>query len=207
MTNEEFIASVSLENEKWKEIPSWEGYYAASNLGRILSLGRYVNGRYSLAWKKPKIMKQTKMKQTGYLVVNLSRNNNRGQLHLIHRLVAITFIPNPHNYTCIDHIDTNRNNNKVDNLRWCTYNGNMRNNKTLNHLHSMPKTRRMSGYSYHVLSLNDGKIYRTYASISSVKNEGHDPKSVWLVCVGRRKHHHGFKWMFLSDYEKSLVTQ
>ena len=207
MTNEEFIASISLENETWKEIPSWEGYYAASNLGRIVSLGRHVNGRYSIIFRKPKIMTQTRIKQTGYLCVILSRNNDRGKIYLVHRLIALAFIPNPLNYTCVDHIDTDRTNNNVSNLRWCTYQGNMKNQETQKRLHSTPKPHKRDGLSYQVVALKDDDCYKIYPSISSVKEDNHDPKSVWLACNGRRIQHHGFKWMYLEGYEESIVNQ
>ena len=45
----------------------------------------------------------------------------------LHRIVAILFIPNPHNKPCVDHIDGNKLNNRVDNLRWVTYSENMNN--------------------------------------------------------------------------------
>lgn len=55
----------------------------------------------------------------GYLKVHLYKNGKMHQLYL-HRLVAETFIPNPNNYRYIDHIDRDKTNNCVTNLRWCS---------------------------------------------------------------------------------------
>lgn len=56
---------------------------------------------------------------SGYLKVNLYKNGKMHQAYL-HRLVAETFIPNPNNYKYIDHIDMNKTNNCITNLRWCS---------------------------------------------------------------------------------------
>ena len=45
----------------------------------------------------------------------------------LHRLLGIQYIPNPDNLECIDHIDRNRQNNSLDNLRWCSKRDNCRN--------------------------------------------------------------------------------
>ena len=42
MTNQEFIESISLPNEEWRDVVGYEGYYIASNIGRVISLLRYV---------------------------------------------------------------------------------------------------------------------------------------------------------------------
>lgn len=59
----------------------------------------------------------------GYLFVCLYNNKVRKQ-RMIHELVAQAFLPNPQNKPCIDHIDKNRQNNNVSNLRYATHSEN-----------------------------------------------------------------------------------
>ena len=61
----------------------------------------------------------------GYLQVDLS-NSGKTQKALVHRLVAIAFIPNPNNYDTVNHKDKNRQNNHVDNLEWMSLPNNVK---------------------------------------------------------------------------------
>ena len=58
--------------------------------------------------------------RSNYLIVDLYKNNKSEKVP-IHRLVAEAFIPNPENKLTVDHIDGNRQNNTIENLRWATY--------------------------------------------------------------------------------------
>ena len=65
---------------------------------------------------------------TGYARVTLS-NNKVKKKFLVHRLVAMEFIPNTHNKPCVNHIDGDKLNNNINNLEWCTYSENERHSR------------------------------------------------------------------------------
>lgn len=69
--------------------------------------------------KSIKELKPTK-NGSGYLIVELVSDEGKSCIKSVHRLVAEGFIPNPNNYTVINHKDGDRTNNKVSNLEWCT---------------------------------------------------------------------------------------
>ncbi|WP_304612688.1 NUMOD4 domain-containing protein [Paramuribaculum intestinale] len=104
--------------EEWRDIPGYDGLYQVSSLGRVKHLAVKAtpgSGRYA---KTETIRKQNFMKN-GYLVVDLYKDNIR-KTWLVHRLVALTFIPNPDDLPYVNHIDSNRANCALSNLEWCT---------------------------------------------------------------------------------------
>lgn len=108
--------------EKWRDLDNYrngefKGLYKVSSFGRVFSV------------KNNKILKPRAVGK-GYLKVALCKTGYCKQVK-IHRLVATEFIPNPENKPCIDHVDNNKKNNNVNNLRWVTHQENMNNEITL----------------------------------------------------------------------------
>jgi hypothetical protein len=102
--------------EIWRDIKGFKGLYQISNKGRVKSIERYSIQKHLIAEKFLHIAHS----QSGYCDVSLYIDGKRYH-RKIHRLVAETFIPNPNNLPEVDHIDTNKDNNCVENLRWCTH--------------------------------------------------------------------------------------
>jgi len=97
--------------EIWSEIGGYGGIYEISNLGRVKSFHRN--------WRKGKILKQG-LQKTGILSVGLSMFAI-AETHIVSRLVAKAFMPNPHNLPCVLHISGKLSDNCIDNLMWGDY--------------------------------------------------------------------------------------
>lgn len=176
--------TTSLEGEVWKDIPGYEGLYEISTMGRVHS---HVSR---------KIL--TPFETGGYQEVTLVKNKNKVK-HYIHRLVATCYIPNTENYPCIDHINTIRIDNRVENLKWCTYSQNNMNPITYERMKQSSKIHEIN--SKKVVRLNNGKLIKEYRSIQQTKEEGFSPSGVSKCCQNIQKSHRGFEFMYLSDYE------
>lgn len=113
MENYENLSVESLPNEEWRDIVGYEGIYQISNLGRVKRL-------ISVKCKKERLLRVTKDKRYGYCRIMLSKDN-KGKRFLLHRALAEHFIPNPQNKPCVDHINGIRDDNRLENLRWCTH--------------------------------------------------------------------------------------
>lgn len=111
--------------EIWKDIKDLPNYQI-SNLGRVKSKERITNvgiKNVKQIKRKERILKLFHNKK-GYTQVVLYVDKKPYPVK-IHRLVAEAFIPNPENKPQVNHIDGNKQNNRVDNLEWCTCKENM----------------------------------------------------------------------------------
>lgn len=174
--------------EIWKEIPGYEGYYEASTFGRIRSIERIIINRYKVDHRKSKILKP-QMVCSGYFQILLSKNGIH--VHkLIHRLVAETFIPNPHKYNQVNHKDENKSNNHVNNLEWCNakYNSNYGTG-----IERRKKPNKVSVCQYS----RSGLLINTFSSLSDAEREtGIVLANISSVCKGKRNTAGGYIWKY-----------
>ena len=121
---EEF-SKEELKNERWRDIFGYDGMYQVSDLGRVRSL----------KYGKTRLLRPGKTKDC-YFIVQLWRNG-QGKVLLVHRLVAQAFIPNDdESNNQVNHKDENKQNNRADNLEWCTAQYNL----TYNDIHHRRKS-------------------------------------------------------------------
>ena len=115
---------IELKNEQWRDVEGYDGVYQVSDLGRVRS-------RKSGEWK----MLRPGKDMDGYLMVVLCKDG-KTSTRKVHRLVAQAFIPNDdETKTIINHRNSIRDCNRVDNLEWCDY----QYNNTYNDIHRRRK--------------------------------------------------------------------
>lgn len=110
--------------ENWLPIPEYENLYEIDTYGNIKSLDKKVKNNNGYRIIKGKILKP-KLDNKGYYKIGLTKDNKQ-KFYFIHRLVALTYLPNPNNYKIINHKDGNPKNNYIENLEWCTYSHNIK---------------------------------------------------------------------------------
>lgn len=101
------------EKEEWKSVVGYEGYYEVSNMGRIRSI------RYGI--KNLRLLRST----VGYLQIAF-RVKNQIKRSSVHRIVAEAFIPNPENKPFVNHKNSVKSDNRLENLEWVTMSENVK---------------------------------------------------------------------------------
>lgn len=186
--------------EKWVNIENHPSYFI-SNFGRVFSK------------KSNKVMKNRVVSKNGYQQITLDNS----QL-LVHRLVAQAFIPNPNNLPCVNHKDENPGNNDFRNLEWCTYkyNSNYGTNPIRHSKKMLDRYNNDPDWKYdcikrlaeiqkkkrkRVVQLDKFNNYlKTYESSYATEKDGHLSVHVCDCANGKRKTHHGYKWIWECDY-------
>ena len=163
----------------FKHIPNYEKYLINEN-GVIIS------------YRTHKPMK-TFIDKKGYEKIDFKINGKRIRSLLVHRLVALTFIPNPNNLPQVNHKDENKQNNNVNNLEWCDgkYNSNYgTRNKRITQT-------RYKYYSKPVIQLTkNNEFVKEFKYVEETKKYGFQPANIRNVLAGKIKYANGYIWKY-----------
>lgn len=178
--------------EVWADIPEYEGLYQASNLGNIKSLDRiielYNGGRYK---RKGKLLRPIKNHQ-GYMQIHLLKNGKVKTL-LVHRIIAKTFIKNPNKYCEVNHKNEVKNDNRVENLEWCTQEYNKRYGTAIQR-RTKKISKRVNQYDL------SGNFIKTWDSMREIERKTNiHNQQISLCCLGKRKKAGGFIWRYYEQ--------
>ena len=178
-------------NEVWKPIEGFEGKYEVSNLGNIKSLPRdYFYGKV-----KEETYLRLYKEYDGYLRVTLFKNGIRHRYH-VHRLVAKTFVENPLNKPFVNHLNEIKDDNRAENLEWCTSKENSNWGACRNKI-SEKVSKPIKQYD----AL--GKFIRDWKSITQASNSlGISISSLSECLHGRTNTSKGYKWRFANEVDK-----
>ncbi len=153
----------------------------------ITTCGKVV----SLVNSKPKILKASLYK--GYLGLQLN-HQGKAKKYMIHRLVALAYIPNIYKKPCVNHKDECKTNNSVLNLEWVTYKENT--NYGTNILRSV--STRIKNHGKAILQFDKkGNFIKEWTNVFAIKNElGFSNSNITRAIKGGTKYAYSYIWKY-----------
>lgn len=191
------MESSEIQMRNWVDIKGYEGLYQISPEGNVKSLPKKFGS--NKGWLRGEIILKTYSDKSGYVYVSLTDSNKTSKKLKIHRLLAITFIPNPNNLPQVNHKDGVKDNNALSNLEWCTPGENQKHAFSL----GLKKGKKGSENPAFIAPINqydmDGNFIRQWPTLRDIMREtGFDKSAISRHCKGNRNYSHayGFKWAF-----------
>lgn len=172
--------------EIWKDIEGYEGLYQVSNIGNVKALAKTVNSSYGKKRTRKELIKSNLRDGNGYLFTRLGMSKKEMKTILIHRLVALTFIPNPENKRTVNHINGIKKDNRVENLEWASHKENTQ--------HAIRTGLIKFRKAKKVICVETGIIYKSIKEASVILNI--NMTGINKCCVGKQKKAGNFQFKY-----------
>lgn len=167
---------------EWRDVPGYEGLYQVSDTGLVLSLPREGSDGRIL---RPDITRD------GYAQVRLCKNGLKHRW-LVHRLVALAFLPNPALKAEVNHIDGDKLNNALSNLEWSTRSENQQHAYD-NGLTHANKVRRANARA---VRRSDGVVFESLSKAARALGSPWAVSTISECCNGKRRTCCGYTWQY-----------
>ena len=187
------LATKIMQDEIWKEISGYEGYFEVSNLGNFRSKDRVIKYKSNGTRLYPGKLLKTETIVEGYQRIVLMKEAIKKR-YMCHRLVAQEFVPNPDNKPYVNHINGNKADNRAENLEWVT--------QSENELHShsvLGNTMRGKTYPKKVEAIfpKEGDRIEFNSMSDAIKFLGVGCIEGLKKAIVANRVYHNFKWRFV----------
>lgn len=163
--------------EGFADVVGFEGLYLVNKHGEIITL-RNRNGKRGTRIKPFR-------DKDGYLRVKLYDRNGKKHGLGVHKIVATTFLPNPNHCEMVNHLNYIRDDNRLENLEWCTPQENA----------DWSKHRYKGHGNIRIIGTDDVGLVKEYESMSQASKEtGVSVGNICRCCHGYRSQAGGYKW-------------
>ena len=173
--------------EEWRAV-LWEGnetFYEVSDKGRVRN-------------KETNRLKKLQKNGSGYMKTILHIDKIQKAV-FAHRLVAMAFIPNPNNYSDVNHKNKDRADNRVENLEWVTKSQNMKHSHENGH-----KSFKRAVNQYDL----DDNLIKTHESIrAAAKNMNTHPRNIDRCLREGQEQYGGYKWRYANELPKKIEIE
>lgn len=181
-----------MEEEIWKSVEGFEGYYEVSNMGRVKSLARIISRKHGGPIVLDDKFINGELTIWGYRAVTLYKPEFRAR-RPIHRLVAKAFVPNPLGYKQVNHKNEIKTDNRASNLEWCDARYNI-------NYGTAPIRRAIKrGVPVVQMEMNGNVIARYYGLMEASRITGVARENIGKCCRGERHMAGGFKWKYAHE--------
>ncbi|APV42114.1 hypothetical protein PFAS1_23340 [Pseudomonas frederiksbergensis] len=185
--------SVNTKIEVWKDAPGLSGRYMVSSWGRVKRIAHsYITLTGIQKNHSERILQRKKTED--YPRFNL-QEDGKAKAYLVHRLIAQAFVPNPHEYSCVNHIDGDKSNPHPENLEWCTHQQNMQ--------HAIETG--LSKFSVPVMCADGGSGFWFPSLKSAVEHTGVSKPCICAAAKKKQKTAGGMVWDYTDLLSKEAA--